>query len=90
MKVRISCLYVSTFALSYVQFHNFLSSEVIKVYDGDLSLKRKIFRTITVSRLASAEHILNTTLEAFHIQKNSGKFDFNACILYLYQVRNLS
>lgn len=46
--------------------------EVIKVYDGDLSYKRKIFRTITVSRLASAEHILNTTLEAFHISRNPG------------------
>lgn len=48
--------------------------EVIKVYDGDLSYKRKIFRTITVSRLASVEHILNVTLEAFHIQRNPAAF----------------
>ncbi|XP_075238198.1 diacylglycerol kinase theta [Lycorma delicatula] len=48
--------------------------EVIKVYDGNSSLRRRIFRVITVSRLASTEHILMTALHAFHITKGLNNF----------------
>ncbi|XP_018899606.2 diacylglycerol kinase theta isoform X1 [Bemisia tabaci] len=48
--------------------------EVLKVYDGDCSLRRRIFRVITVSRLASTEHILTTALHAFHITKDPANF----------------
>ncbi|XP_014252765.1 diacylglycerol kinase theta isoform X2 [Cimex lectularius] len=48
--------------------------EVIKVYDGNNSVRRRIFRTITVSRLASTEHVLTQALRAFHITKDSSNF----------------
>ncbi|XP_026682648.1 diacylglycerol kinase theta [Diaphorina citri] len=48
--------------------------ETIKVYDGNLSVRRRIFRPITVSRLASLEHILTCALRAFHITKNPENF----------------
>lgn len=48
--------------------------EVIKVYDGNTSIKRRIFRTITVSRLATTEHILTQALRAFHITKDPSSF----------------
>ncbi|XP_063987789.1 diacylglycerol kinase theta isoform X4 [Diachasmimorpha longicaudata] len=43
--------------------------EMIKVYDGNMSLKRKIFRVISVSRLATTEQVLTSALRAFHITK---------------------
>ncbi|CAH1406535.1 unnamed protein product [Nezara viridula] len=48
--------------------------ECIKVYDGNNSIKRRIFRTITVSRLATTEHILTQALRAFHITKDPSSF----------------
>uniref|UniRef100_A0A0K8SI41 Diacylglycerol kinase n=1 Tax=Lygus hesperus TaxID=30085 RepID=A0A0K8SI41_LYGHE len=48
--------------------------EVIKVYDGNSSVRRRIFRTITVSRLATTEHVLTQALRAFHITKDPLNF----------------
>lgn len=48
--------------------------EMIKVYDGNNSLRRRIFRVVTVSRLASTEHVLTIALRAFHITKDPGNF----------------
>uniref|UniRef100_A0A0A9YJ48 Diacylglycerol kinase n=1 Tax=Lygus hesperus TaxID=30085 RepID=A0A0A9YJ48_LYGHE len=50
------------------------SKEVIKVYDGNSSVRRRIFRTITVSRLATTEHVLTQALRAFHITKDPLNF----------------
>ncbi|CAN8017732.1 unnamed protein product [Ixodes persulcatus] len=41
--------------------------EIIKVYDGNASMKRRMFRTITVSRNAIREQIIGAALRAFHI-----------------------
>ncbi|GIX91879.1 hypothetical protein CDAR_511782 [Caerostris darwini] len=41
--------------------------EVIKVYDGNASLKRRMFRTITVLRNAVKEEMICAALRAFHI-----------------------
>ncbi|XP_022709842.1 diacylglycerol kinase theta-like isoform X2 [Varroa jacobsoni] len=41
--------------------------EVIKVYDGNASMKRRMFRTITVARSASREAIIAAALRAFHV-----------------------
>ncbi|XP_074104243.1 diacylglycerol kinase theta isoform X3 [Cotesia typhae] len=41
--------------------------EMIKVYDGNLSLKRKIFRVISVPRQASTAEVLAAALKAYHI-----------------------
>ncbi|KAK2580426.1 hypothetical protein KPH14_006173 [Odynerus spinipes] len=48
--------------------------EMIKVYDGNSSLRRRIFRVITVSRQASTEQILTSALRAFHITKDPSNF----------------
>ncbi|KAG8308489.1 hypothetical protein J6590_002579 [Homalodisca vitripennis] len=48
--------------------------EMIKVYDGNNSLRRRIFRVVTVSRLANTDHILLTALRAFHITKDPQNF----------------
>ncbi|XP_033224636.1 diacylglycerol kinase theta isoform X3 [Belonocnema kinseyi] len=48
--------------------------EVIKVYDGNNSLRRRIFRVITVSRQATTEQILISALRAFHIKKDPNHF----------------
>ncbi|XP_014599096.1 PREDICTED: diacylglycerol kinase theta isoform X4 [Polistes canadensis] len=48
--------------------------ETIKVYDGNSSLKHRIFRVITVSRLASTEQVLTSALRAHHITTDPGHF----------------
>ncbi|XP_063244088.1 diacylglycerol kinase theta isoform X3 [Bacillus rossius redtenbacheri] len=48
--------------------------EFIKVYDGNSSFRRRIFRVITVSRQATLEQLLTAALRAFHITKDPGKF----------------
>ncbi|XP_074599951.1 diacylglycerol kinase theta isoform X2 [Brevipalpus obovatus] len=41
--------------------------EVVKIYDGNASMKRRTFRTITISRSATKEQIIAAALRAFHI-----------------------
>ncbi|XP_077284863.1 diacylglycerol kinase theta isoform X2 [Arctopsyche grandis] len=41
--------------------------EVIKVYDGNQSLRRRIFRTVSLNRAASVEVCLRAALAAFHL-----------------------
>lgn len=48
--------------------------EVIKVYDGNNSFRRKIFRTIVVSRQAPLKQVLMQALRAFHITKDPAAF----------------
>ncbi|KAL3278720.1 hypothetical protein HHI36_016251 [Cryptolaemus montrouzieri] len=48
--------------------------EVIKVYDGNNSYRRHIFRTITVSRQAPTRQVLIQALRAFHITKDPESF----------------
>ncbi|XP_066584686.1 diacylglycerol kinase theta [Prorops nasuta] len=48
--------------------------ESIKVYDGNNSLRRRIFRIITVHRHATIEQLLTSSLRAFHITQNSSNF----------------
>lgn len=47
----------------------FCSSETIKVFDGNCSLRRRIFRAITVARTCTLEQLLTTALRAFHIAR---------------------
>jgi hypothetical protein len=49
-----------------------LVAEVIKVYDGNSSLRRRIFRVISVPRQATTEQVLTLALRAFHITKDPG------------------
>lgn len=45
-------------------------TEMIKVYDGNNSLRRRIFRVISVPRQATTEQVLTSALRAFHILKD--------------------
>lgn len=59
--------------------HSLLPSEfaeTIKVFDGNCSYRRKIFRAITVPRTCSLEQLLTTALRAFHIARDSNVSDF--------------
>ncbi|XP_014478178.1 PREDICTED: diacylglycerol kinase theta isoform X9 [Dinoponera quadriceps] len=49
-------------------------AEMIKVYDGDNSLRRRIFRVISVPRQATTEQVLTSALRAFHITKDPSNF----------------
>lgn len=44
------------------------------MYDGNSSLRRRIFRTIVVPRTASLEHVLTLSLRVFHITKDPDNF----------------
>ncbi|XP_011863315.1 PREDICTED: diacylglycerol kinase theta isoform X5 [Vollenhovia emeryi] len=48
--------------------------EMIKVYDGNNSLRRRIFRVISVPRQATTEQVLTSALRAFHITKDPSNF----------------
>ncbi|XP_065170988.1 diacylglycerol kinase theta isoform X4 [Atheta coriaria] len=48
--------------------------EVIKVYDGNSSMRRRIFRTVVVSRQATLKQALTQALRAFHITKDPNFF----------------
>lgn len=42
---------------------------MIKVFDGASSLKRRIYRVITVPRYFNLEQLLTASLRAFHISR---------------------
>jgi diacylglycerol kinase (ATP) len=44
--------------------------ETIKVFDGNCSLRRRIFRAITVARQSTLEQLLTSALRAFHIARD--------------------
>ena len=49
-------------------------AEIIKVFDGNWSLRRRTFRLITVSKTASLDCILAASLKAFHIRRDPSHF----------------
>ncbi|XP_018059743.1 PREDICTED: diacylglycerol kinase theta isoform X8 [Atta colombica] len=48
--------------------------EMIKVCDGNNSLRRRIFRVISIPRQATTEQVLTSALRAFHITKDPSNF----------------
>lgn len=52
----------------------FVVTEVIKVYDGNSSLRRRIFRTIVVPRQSPLKQVLILALRAHHITKDPNSF----------------
>ena len=50
--------------------------EIIKVYDGNGSFRRHIFRLICVSRQSTTEELLTVALREFRITKDIGKLNF--------------
>lgn len=49
-------------------------SESIKVFDGNLSLRRRIFRVITVPRQCTLDQLLTYALRAFHITRTNSEY----------------
>lgn len=62
------------FAHSIIALPCFSSPESIKVFDGNLSLRRRIFRVITVPRQCTLDQLLTTALRAFHITRTNSEF----------------
>lgn len=52
--------------------------EMVKVYDGDNSLRRRIFRVISVPRQATTEQVLTSALRAFHITKDPSTYEISS------------
>lgn len=50
------------------------SSETIKVFDGNYSLRRRIFRPVTVPRTCTVDQLLSASLRSLHITKDPNKF----------------
>ena len=48
-----------------------LPTEVVKVFDGNSSLRRRMFRIISVPRTANTTEFLTIALRAFHIPRES-------------------
>lgn len=44
-------------------------AEVIKVFDGNSSLRRRMFRIVSVPRSACTNELLTAALRAFHIPR---------------------
>ena len=48
--------------------------ETIKVYDGYSSLRKRLFRTVTVHKMCSKEDLLMTAMRAFVVSQDSRNF----------------
>lgn len=44
-----------------------IPAEVVKVFDGNSSLRRRMFRLVTVSRSATVSEFLMAAMRAFHL-----------------------
>lgn len=52
----------------------FFFVETIKVFDGNYSLRRRIFRPVTVPRTCSVDQLLSASLRSLHISRDPTKF----------------
>lgn len=60
--------------LFYFYIIFFLYIETIKVFDGNYSLRRRIFRPVTVPRTCSVDQLLGASLRSLHITRDPNKF----------------
>ena len=51
-----------------------LCSETIKVYDGYISLRKRLHRTITVNKKCSKDDLLHAAMRAFVVSQESTNF----------------
>ena len=56
-----------------------VDEEIIKVYDGYNSLRKRLFRTITVSKTATKDELLHASMKAFVVTqvRSSGRPNFS-------------
>lgn len=52
----------------------FSLEETIKVFDGNYSQRRRIFRPVTVPRTCSVDQLLSAALRSLHISRDPNKF----------------
>lgn len=63
-----------THVFTYIKLYIYISfPEIIKVYDGNGSFRRRIFRLICVSRQSTTEELLTAALREFRITKDPGE-----------------
>jgi diacylglycerol kinase (ATP) len=59
--------------LHILNYMYILFPDIIKVYDGNSSFRRRIFRLICVSRQSTTEELLTAALREFRITKDPGE-----------------
>ena len=57
--------------------------EIIKVYDGYNSLRKRLFRTITVSKSATKDELLHASMKAFVVTQVMTSFSLKSKIVGL-------
>ena len=74
---KLPIFYRSTYSLEAKMLYSSISiiiSETIKVYDGYSSLRKRLFRTVTVSKQASKEDLLVAAMRAFVVTQDRCNF----------------
>ena len=56
---------------------NYFFSELIKVFDGYNSLRKRLFRTITVNKYSSKEELLASAMKAFVVSQVGNSLNIN-------------
>nr|XP_004656191.2 diacylglycerol kinase theta isoform X1 [Jaculus jaculus] len=54
------------------------SKQILKVFDGNDSMRKNQFRLVTVSRLARNEEVLEAALRAYHVSEDPRDFELQA------------
>ena len=58
------------------RFNNeYLFLEIVKVYDGYNSLRKRLFRTVTVPKTATKDDLLHASMKAFVVTQVDAGFD---------------
>ncbi len=66
-----------------------ISKETIRVYDGDASLRKRVFRTIIVPQCCSYRILLEASLRTFHINDDPNKYFITIPILKYNSPHNI-
>ena len=62
-----------------------VDEEIIKVYDGYNSLRKRLFRTITVSKNATKDELLHASMKAFVVTQVFHQFNLHFCSIYYHK-----
>ena len=58
-----------------IQSNEYLFLEIVKVYDGYNSLRKRLFRTVTVPKTATKDDLLHASMKAFVVTQVDADFD---------------
>lgn len=62
-----------------LKYFLYFIAETIKVFDGNCSLRRRIYKAVTVPRQCNLEQLLETASKAFQIRR-----DYNVSLVFSY------